>query len=252
MIPNLFILGAGKCGTTSLYHLLGRHPEIHVSIPKEPSFFCRQFQVVKNPIDYFRLFDSPRRYRVDASHVYFSNPETAPVLRAIFPEAKFLVILRHPKARAHSLYQHMRRFGHRDGQPLEQIDTFHGALLSEEQRFRSESFLADCRHYFWNFMYMRSSCYDQQLERYFALYPRDRFLIISLAELRLQSGQTVGAIADFLGLDFAGVSQGVPFDNVAPAYAPYDAASDALMDGYFTDLTVRVDRLVGRPLDWAL
>lgn len=39
MRPNLFVLGAGKCGTTSLYHLLQRHPDIHVCDPKEPSFF---------------------------------------------------------------------------------------------------------------------------------------------------------------------------------------------------------------------
>ena len=100
MLPNLFILGAGKCGTTSLYHILRQHKDIHVSSIKEPSFFCWYFQVVKDPITYFHLFDSNARYRLEASHVYMSNPETAPVLKALFPQAKFIVTLRNPKKRS--------------------------------------------------------------------------------------------------------------------------------------------------------
>lgn len=251
-IPNLFILGAGKSGTTSLYHLLERHPDIKVSDPKEPSFFCSHFQVVRNPVDYFRLFDSDRRYRVDSSHVYLSNPETPPLLRDLFPAARFLVVLRRPKARALSLYQHMRRALHQDGRPLEPVDSFHGALELEGERFRSPEFFATCRHYFWNFMYMRSSLYDEQLSRYLDLYPRDRFLVTSLAELRQQPERTIRSIADFLDIDVAGFGREVPVANVAPAYAPFDPESDALMEAQFGDLTARVDRLVGRPLDWSL
>ncbi len=155
--PNLFILGAGKCGTTSLYHLLERHPEIKASEIKEPSFFCSYFQVIQNPIVYFHLFDPPRKYRLDASHVYFSNPETPQVLFDLFPDARFILSLRHPKARAHSLYQHMRRARHADGRPLELVETFQDALALEAERFHSDSFFSTCRHYFWNFMYMRSS-----------------------------------------------------------------------------------------------
>ena len=250
--PNLFILGAGKCGTTSLYHLLERHPDIKVSVPKEPSFFCSHFQVVRNPIDYFRLFESDRRYRVDASHVYFSNPETAPLLRRLFPDAKFLIILRCPKARAHALYQHMRRALHEDGHPLELAESFREALSLEATRFGSAAFASSCRHYFWNFLYMRSSFYDEQLARYFDLYPRDRFLILSLAEFLRHAEHAVQSIAAFLGLDRAGFGTDIPMSNGAPPYAPPDAACEALMDARFGNLTTRVDRIVGRPLDWSL
>lgn len=251
MRPNLFILGAGKCGTTSLYRLLERHPDVHVSVPKEPSFFCSQFQVVKNPVDYFRLFDSPRRYRVDASHVYFSNPETAPILRDLFPDAKFVIILRQPKARALSLYQHMRRFSHEDGDPFEPAETFLEALRLEAGRFQSPAFFATCRQYFWNFMYMRSSAYDEQLGRYLALYPPDRFLVTTLAALERQPQHTVRSLADFLGIDASGLGQDIPLENAAPVYEACDPESDALMDAFFGDLCDRVDRLIGHPLDWS-
>jgi hypothetical protein len=42
-IPNLFIVGAPKCGTTSLHYWLSQHPEIFMSEPKEPKFFCTDF-----------------------------------------------------------------------------------------------------------------------------------------------------------------------------------------------------------------
>lgn len=250
--PNLFVLGAGKSGTTTLHQLLGRHPDIHVCDPKEPSFFCSHFQVVRDPISYFRLFASDRRYRVDASHVYFSNPETAPVLRALFPEAKFLLILRHPKARAHSLYRHMRRSMHDDGRPLERAETFYEALRLEDERFHSPDFMRDCRHYFWNFMYVRSSLYDEQISRYLALFPRDQFLVMTLGELRAAPQKTVGEIARFLGVDPEGFGADVPVVNAAPPYEAFDLASDALMERRFGDLTRRVDARVGRPLDWSL
>ena len=249
--PNLFILGAGKCGTTTLYHILQRHPDVHVCDPKEPSFFCSPFQVIKNPIVYFNLFRSNRRYRVDASHVYFSNPETAVLLRDLFPQARFLLILRHPKARAHSLYQHMRRALHSDGRPLELIESFSEALAAEDERFISSDFATHCRQYFWNFMYMRSSCYDVQLSRYLALFPRDHFMIITLAELQRQPAATIAEIARFLDLDAAGFDQAIPVANVAPAYAAFDHGCDITMERHFGDLTARVDALAGRSLDWS-
>lgn len=251
-VPNLFILGAAKCGTTTLYHLLKRHPDIKVCDPKEPSFFCSQFQVVKNPVDYFSLFNSERRYRADASHVYFSNPETPPILRDLFPKARFLLILRDPKARAHSLYQHMRRSLHEDGRPMELVETFHEALLREEERFNAPGYRAACRQYFWNFMYMRSSCYDVQLARYLALFPRESFLILSLACLHRQPKETVEAIARFLDVDPAGFGEDVPAANVAPLHGAIDPACSALMEAHFTDLTNRVDRLAGELIDWSL
>ena len=39
ILPNFLIAGAAKCGTTSLYHYLGQHPDVFLSTPKEPNFF---------------------------------------------------------------------------------------------------------------------------------------------------------------------------------------------------------------------
>lgn len=251
--PNLFVLGAGKCGTTSLHNILGQHPDIHASAEKEPSFFCSYFQVVKDPITYLRLFDSPARYRLESSHVYFSNPETPPVIRALFPDAKFILIFRHPKNRAYSLYRHMRRALHNDQQPLEEIADFATALRAEAERYASPDFFQNCRHYFWNFLYCRSSLYDEQLARYFALFDRDRFHVLSLAELAADPAAATARIIEFLDLDRQPL-QGFNFSvaNHGGSHEPYNSESDRLMDEALAGVIERTDRLVRRPLDWSL
>lgn len=207
---------------------------------------------MQNPVEYFNLFNSNLRYRVDASHVYFSSPETPGILFDLFPQARFLVILRDPKARAHSLYQHMRRALHRDGRPMELIDSFLKALSVEGERFTSAEFASECRQYFWNFMYMRSSYFDLQLSRYFAVFPNQRFMITTLAELHHRPKSTLKEIAQFLDLDVADFDQKVPIANAAPLYPKFDSECDMLMERHFEGLVARVEAIVGRSLDWSL
>jgi hypothetical protein len=251
--PNLFILGAGKCGTTSLYFMLGKHHDVHVSAVKEPSFFCSYFQITQNPIDYFRLFYSDKRYRVDSSHVYFSNPETAPVLYDLFPAAKFILILRSPEQRAYSLYRHMRRFIHPDGKPYEPIESFEEALEQEPLRAADPDFHRTCRQYYWNYMYCGSSKYDVQLQRYFNLFDRDQFHILSLAELNRDPAGSARDIASFLQIDAAPLLESAAdIYNQDGEHQDFSANSAAHMRREFEGLTARVDGLIGRELDWSM
>jgi hypothetical protein len=250
-VPNLFLLGAGKCGTTSLYHILGQHPQIHVSHIKEPSFFCSYFQDVRNPITYFQLFDSKKKYRMDSSHVYFSNPETASILRALFPNAKFIVILREPKNRAYALFRHMRRYNHSDGQPFEELADFVQALNAEEERYASKHYFENCRQYFWNFMYCRSSYFDNQLSRYFSLFERKNFHILTLSELAFAPSKAIQGTLDFLDVDRHALDglESTIF-NADDQYPDYSPEAAQIMDQKFLGLRERVEQLVGRKLDW--
>jgi hypothetical protein len=190
---------------------------------------------------------------MEASHVYFSNPETAPILRALFPRARFIVTLRHPKRRAYSLYRHMRRAKHEDGQPLEDIPSFPAALRAEEDRYTSKTFFASCRHYFWNFMYCRSSFYDEQIARYFSLFAREQFHVLSLAELSSDPAGTTRRILAFLDLEESPVQQfNFQVLNEGGPYEPFCAESDDLMSESVAGVMERTERLIGRPLEWSL
>lgn len=253
--PNTFVLGAGKCGTTSLHAILRQHPDIHASAVKEPTFFCDGFQGIRDPIEYLRLFDSPARVRLESSHAYLTNPGTAETLKTLFPDAKFVLILRAPKNRAYSLWRHMRRLKHEvDRLPYEDIPDFVAALKAEPERYASPAFAKNCRQYFWNFLYCRSSFYDEQMKRYFALFDRSQFHVLSLAELSSAPVETTQEIVRFLDLDPAPVKH---FDFQAKnrtrsSYRSYCDESDRIMSAAFEGLTDRTDHVVGRRLDWSI
>jgi hypothetical protein len=247
MAPNLFILGAARCGTTTLHLLLGQHPDIHATQIKEPTFFSWR-PVVTNPLAYFTLFSSPKRYRMESSASYLPNSDTASVLRALFPDARFIVILRNPKARAYSLYRLMRLMGG------ETISTFSEALKAEAGRYRSRDFFLTCMFEFWPYLYTRSSLYDEQLASYFSLFDRSQFYVTSLAELSKEPIGTTERILRFLDLDPT-PTKTFHFqikNQIDGNGASYDAESDRIMTAAFEGLTSRTDRLLGHALDWSM
>lgn len=239
--PNFFILGAGKCGTTSLYHALKQHPQIHLSAIKEPTFFTSGFQVVSNPMQYFRLFpemEGKTRYG-EASHAYFSSFETALVLRQLFPEARFLLILRNPVHRAHSLFQHMKRNGH------ETLATFEQALEEEEFRFADPLFRRNCPQYFWNYMYVRSSRYDLQFGNYLRHFPARQFFVLTLGEWSSDPAHWQREIFVFLGVD-PSIRVSTEPQNQA-AYLPVlRGETRAMLAERFAGVRERVEARIGR------
>lgn len=241
--PNFFILGAGKSGTTSLYHALKQHPQIHLPSVKEPSFFSRDFHVVANPVEYFNLFPwgkGKKRYG-EASHVYFSAPETAPVLHQLFPEAKFILIVRNPVNRSYSLYHHMRRHCG------ETIESFEEALRVEDARFFNPEFRNNCPQYFWNFMYYRSSLYDIQLNRYLEYFPLRQFFVLTLGEWKSDPGYWQKKIFRFLKID-ASVQVNTDPQNQADFYPPLAEETKTALMKKFEGLRERLEKRVGRKL----
>jgi hypothetical protein len=198
-LPNLFLLGAAKCGTTSLANWLQQHPLVHVAPSKEPTFFCRHFNVIHNPIDYLEQFctNKAAKYFVDASHGNFSDLAVAPALHALVPEAKFILVLRNPVRRAYSLYQHMRRHGH------EGLATFAEALAAEPFRAADPYFKFAARENYCNQLYLDSSRYDQQLLRYLEFFPRESFFIMTMQEMLNETDFWLGELCKFLQIALA-------------------------------------------------
>ena len=195
--PNFFILGAGKCGTSSLYQYLKQHPEIFMSPVKEPSFFCEHFQVVTDPIRYFNLFNGVKKEKIigEASHVYLTNPSSAKILKCLFPDAKFLLIFRNPADRAYSLYHQQRRHG------FEYINSFEKALEAEKWRNNSKEFKASCPHYFYNYLYFHSGLFGEQLDRYYSYFDKKQFHFLTLSQLKSNPLKELKKIYAFLEID---------------------------------------------------
>lgn len=111
MKPNFFILGAPKCGTTSLAAWLGENPEIYLPSTKEPHFFNTDHKRLTSSLQaYEALFaaaDERHRAVGEASVWYLSSSTAVTNILRYAPEAKFIVMLRNPAEMAPSLHEEM-------------------------------------------------------------------------------------------------------------------------------------------------
>jgi sulfotransferase family protein len=106
--PNLFIVGAVKAGTTSLHRYLAQHPEIYMSPVKEPHFFS-DIDPHHQDFDessYLRLFAPSKgeKIRGESSPLYLWDPSTPQRIDSTSPNAKIIIMLRHPVTRAYAHY----------------------------------------------------------------------------------------------------------------------------------------------------
>ncbi len=109
-LPNFFIIGAPKCGTTAMSVYLGRHPEIFISKPKEPHFFATDFpayQQVTDETNYqncFREKNGSQKLIGDGSALYLRSEVAVPKIMNRIPHAKFIVMFRNPVDMAYSMH----------------------------------------------------------------------------------------------------------------------------------------------------
>jgi len=116
--PNFFIIGAPKCGTTSLAAWLAEHPDIYMSPTKEPHFFNTDHRRFLSSIEgYERLFEgaTSRHAAVgEASVWYMYSAEAVRNILDYNPDAKFIVMLRNPIDMAPSLHEELVFTGRED------------------------------------------------------------------------------------------------------------------------------------------
>lgn len=144
---NLFIVGAAKSGTTSLYNYLNQHKEVFFPLVKEPNYYSdiesednlvyenpkpNQFyhnKIIKDKSIYFSLYSNAKEFKIagDASPSYLWDVNSAKKIYKDFPEAKIMIILRNPIYRAFSHYLMNIKSG------VEKEDDFYKALLRDEQ-----------------------------------------------------------------------------------------------------------------------
>jgi len=194
VLPNFLIVGAEKAGTTTLAEMLGAHPDVFMSDPKEPRFFSGH-NWDKGIAWYESLFRSVDGQSMigEASPSYTwapESPETPARIQDTLGDVRYLYIVRSPVDRVVSHYRHA--LFHRwlpDG------TTFEAALAKIPG-------LLDC------------SRYASQLERFDAAASRDRWHVVVLEELIADHRTQFRGVCEFLGVDPA-VDVGLAEANVA-------------------------------------
>ena len=175
----MLIIGAAKCGTTSLHYYLDRHPEIAMSNHKEPQFFTVAAWEERLP-QYEKLFDPAARFRGESSTDYTKYPIWQDIPRrihSVIPEVKMIYVVGDPVARVVSHYVQLY------------------SILLENRGF--STVVQD-----WdqpNNPYVAPSRYTTQLEQYLEYFPLEQILVIDQEALRHEREDTLREIFEFLG-----------------------------------------------------
>ena len=201
-LPNLFVIGAPKCGTTSLHRYLDQHPRISMAAVKEPKFFLatgrarpprsRRTSAPIGPTSsiaaYERLFTyppGPGRTRGVLSLLSVAT-RRRPGIRELVPDARLVAILREPTLRAYSNWADLREQGR------EKLD-FASAMAAEQEREQLDW------EPFW--FYRQLGLYGEQLARLFTVFPREQVWVLLADDLAAAPDRAVGEVFAFLGLE---------------------------------------------------
>jgi hypothetical protein len=179
-LPNLIVIGAQKCATSSLHYYLSLHPEIFMSHEKELNFFSMQHNWPRGVEWYKANFCGEAKIYGESSPEYTNYPQQPGVaerIAALVPEVKLIYLVRDPIERIISHYVHLYA-RHLEDRPIDE------ALQQLE-----------------NNHYLRRSRYFMQLDQYIGRFPESNLLVITTESLLGQRLATLQRVFQFLGVD---------------------------------------------------
>ncbi|EMI17392.1 Sulfotransferase [Rhodopirellula maiorica SM1] len=204
-LPNCFIIGAPKCGTTSLYEFLCMHPEVCFSHPKEPLFWATDFpganslsiRPVKTQQEYLGLFKSKdlrsKRIIAEASTCYLMSETAVGNILNFNPAAKFIAMLRNPVELVQAWHNELVYNG------LEPETDFHTAWMLQQSRQNGQCLPKVCPVPEF-LQYGRVGRLGEQIQRVKQLVPSDQLLLIHSRNLRNDAEHECRRVLEFLGL----------------------------------------------------
>ena len=190
-LPNFFVVGAQKSGTTSLHHYLEEHPDIYLPLQKETKFFVDDEQYAQG-IDFYaekyfsELKDEKAIGEVDPDYMYFKTGGER--IRQHIPNPKFIFIFRNPVDRAFSHYVMTYRRG------LE-LNSFEDAIRIEPERIDRGY------HEDFHYSYVRRGFYADQVIRFMEKWDVSQMHFVLAEDLINKPAETVQSCLEFLGVD---------------------------------------------------
>ncbi|MFI4969682.1 MAG: sulfotransferase family protein [Lysobacterales bacterium] len=207
-LPNFFIVGAPKCGTTSMYEYLRQHPQIFFPSvdddywrSKEPNHLCPELGIqdkysIKDRLDYLELYKggAQAKWRGDASPYYLMSEAAPAAIKALSPAARILVMLRPPVEMMRSYHRDLLRIH------LEDVADFWDALMvsadddgpmAPQRRPGRPDYLD----------YVSVSRYAAQVRRYQQTFGAGSVKVVLLEDLVAAPATTFRDILTFLQVD---------------------------------------------------
>lgn len=189
-LPNLFIPGAAKSGTTTLHELLNLHPEISMSKVKEPVFWNnKKFEkyIEQDWLNYKKLFvEKSKIYGESTTSYMYYNSFIDNINKNYKKSPKFIFILRNPIDRYNSHFWWMKGLG------LEKNKIKN--VLNIESQINFEEYDYYPKNYF------QFGLYSKWIQRFIDNFGLENIKVITLEKLILNRLDTINSCFDFLGL----------------------------------------------------
>ena len=257
LLPSFIMIGAQRCGTTSLFRVLSAHPQtLPATFRKGVNYFdLNYYRGMRWYRGHFPIAGTARLQQrgraepvaFEASGYYLYHPFALERLARDLPQTRLVVMLRDPVERAFSAYRHEYARGY------EQADCFEKALELEDQRLAGEidrmrediSYESlSHRHH----SYRRRGQYAEQLERAFAFFPREQVYVIDSAAFFAQPAAIYRELLEFLGLrpylpERFGQLNARPGESMA-------RKTRQMLKEYYVPHDERLTKLLGRELSW--
>ncbi len=196
--PDFFIVGAPRCGTTSMKIYLDKHPEIFMAPGREPYFFGTDFYLpsdIRDERTYLSLFATANNEkRVGEKSVrYLSSKRAAAEIKEFQPSASIIIMLRNPVEMIYSFHNIFFNQG------IEDLDDFKAALEAEEDRKRGLRLPngLDSREN-WRVFYRETARYAQQVNRFLNTFGREKVHIITFDDFVSQTAEVYRETLRFL------------------------------------------------------
>lgn len=230
-LPNLFIVGAAKAGTTSVFKYLSQHKDVFVPAVKEPNYFSSDIEYsnlrkeFKNDHPHNKLNSTSnnhgawiddksiyqqlyrcaegKKISLDASVSYLYSASAAENIYRHNPGAKILIVLRNPIERAFSHYLMNLQIGYAKDKPITEI---------------RKDFNKTIKGWGKSHLYVELGLYYEQVSRYMRVFPRSQIKIILFNDLKCKTDHVMADVYKFLGLDEQVIEYEKHNVSIVPAY----------------------------------
>jgi hypothetical protein len=202
--PNFFIIGAPKCGTTSMHEWLAQHPNIFMSKFKEPHYFSEDLvhKRIHNLKVYEQLFQEASATHLcvgESSTNYLYSSHAVKNILSYQPTAKFIVMIRNPIEMVYSLHQQEKYTRN------EPIQDFTAAWHAQEKR-QSENYKVPIFTDMKLLLYGLRCKVGEQLERLYSQVEASQILVIDLDDVKQDARKVYVDVLKFLDVPDDGQS----------------------------------------------